>query len=68
MMQASPSFVAREAERMAQRAAPEHAIWLTYLAYFCMAMMAFPAAAQTINAAKELMGFDRRGHIPDRRR
>lgn len=67
-MMANPSFVAREAERMARDAAPFNAMLYNHLALFCMVMLAFPAAAQAINAGKELLGIDRRGHIPDRRR
>ena len=68
-MTANPSFVAREAERMAQNAAPFQATLLNYLALGCMFMMAFPCAAQALKAVKELVSDDRHeSRQGDRRR
>jgi hypothetical protein len=42
----NPSFVAREAERMAQNASGKQAMFLNQIAIGCMVLMALPCAIQ----------------------
>ncbi len=46
----SPSFVAREAERMAQNASGKQAMLLNHIAVGCMVAMALPAVLQAFSA------------------
>lgn len=47
---ASPSFVAREAERMAQNTNGRQAMLLNHIAIGCMVLMALPCAIQAVQS------------------
>jgi hypothetical protein len=52
----NPSFVAREAERMAQNASGKQAMLLNHIAVGCMVAMALPAVLQAFSAVFRPMG------------
>lgn len=56
MNAANPSFVAREAERMAQNASGKQAMLLNNLAIGCMVAMALPSFLQAFSAVFRPLG------------
>ncbi len=51
-----PSFVAREAERMAQNASGKQAMLLNQIAVGCMVLMALPCAVHAIDSLVRTFG------------